>query len=606
MKILLITPPMTQVNTPYPATPYLYGFLRDQGYDVLQRDPSILLFLKLFSEKGLNDIEQEILSKKNKPTPAIEFYLKNEKKYVKTISTVISYLQGKEDTLEKKILEKGFLPRGPRFQVVKDLESQFGEPIQSIVTLFGFKNPAKFFSSLYIDDLTDVIREGVDARFELSKYGEKLAASASSFEPILKALEKSNTLVDRYIDEISFQLFQETSPDVVGITLPFPGNVYAGFRMAKKFKELSSGCKVLMGGGYVNTELRTLQEEKVFRFVDYMTLDDGEKPLLCLLENLKGKTSPTYLRTLLLEEGKVVLKTDPKIPDFKFNETSCPSYEGLPLKEYLSFSEMLNPMHSLWSERRWNKLTIAHGCYWKKCTFCDISLDYINRYESLDVEVLVNRIEKLIEETGERGFHFVDEAAPPRALKLMAEKLIERGIKITWWANIRFEKAFTPELAALLSESGCIAMSGGLEVASDRLLKLMEKGVTVEQVSAVTKAFSENGIMVHAYLMYGFPSETAEETLFALNEVRKLFKKGYIQSAFWHRFSVTAHSPIGKNPGKYGIKLLPEKSTFAVNDIPFVDATGVDHSEFQFGLKKAVYNYMYGVGLDVDVRSWFF
>lgn len=167
---------------------------------------------------------------------------------------------------------------------------------------------------------------------------------------------------------------------------------------------------------------------------------------------------------------------------------------------------MLNPMHRLWSDGRWNKLTVAHGCYWKKCSFCDVSLDYISRYETVSASLLVDCIEQIISETGQTGFHFIDEAAPPKILKALAEELIRRQVVISWWGNIRFEKTFTPELAELLAQSGCIAMSGVLEVASDRLLNLMKKGVSVERVAQVTKGLSDAGILVHAYLMYGFPN----------------------------------------------------------------------------------------------------
>lgn len=187
----------------------------------------------------------------------------------------------------------------------------------------------------------------------------------------------------------------------------------------------------------------------------------------------------------------------------------------------------------------------------------------------------------------------------------MSKEILERDLSVSWWGNIRFEKTFTPELVELMAQAGCVAMSGGLEVASDRLLKLMEKGVTVDQVARVTHAFTQRGILVHAYLMYGFPSQTVAETVDALEYVRQLFANGCIQSAFWHRFSVTAHSPVGKNPGKYGIKLVQVPSTFAVNDIAFEDSSGVDHDALYPGLKKALYNYMLGVGLEEDVRSWF-
>ena len=263
-------------------------------------------------------------------------------------------------------------------------------------------------------------------------------------------------------------------------------------------------------------------------------------------------------------------------------------------------------MHRLWSDGRWNKLTVAQGCYWKKCSFCDVSLDYISRYETASAATLVDRIEAIVAETGQTGFHFVDEAAPPKVLKALAQEILRRNLQVSWWGNIRFEKTFTPDLAELLAQSGCIAMSGGLEVASDRLLDLMKKGVSVAQVARVTKGFADAGILVHAYLMYGFPSQTVQDTVDALEYVRQLFEAGCIQSGFFHRFSCTVHSPVGKHPAAYGITLaqLPDV-TFAKNDIGFTDPSGVDHDTLGRGLKKAIYNFMHGLALENDVRSWF-
>jgi len=211
-----------------------------------------------------------------------------------------------------------------------------------------------------------------------------------------------------------------------------------------------------------------------------------------------------------------------------------------------------------------------------------------------------------VAETGQTGFHFVDEAAPPKALKALALELIARNVSISWWGNIRFEKSFTPELCQLLADSGCIAVSGGLEVASDRLLNLMKKGVSVEQVARVTKGFTDAGVLVHAYLMYGFPTQTVQDTVDALEYVRQLFAEGCIQSGYFHRFACTVHSPVGKNPEEYGIQLKPlPQGTFAKNDIGFIDPTGVDHAALGEGLNRALYNYMHGIGLDQNVRSWF-
>ncbi|HMK04367.1 MAG TPA: radical SAM protein, partial [Ferruginibacter sp.] len=255
---------------------------------------------------------------------------------------------------------------------------------------------------------------------------------------------------------------------------------------------------------------------------------------------------------------------------------------------------------------RWNKLTMAHGCYWGKCTFCDISLDYIRLYEPLTASLLCDRMEEMIAQTGQNGFHFVDEAAPPALMRALALEIIRRKLTVSWWANIRFEKSFTRDLCLLLKASGCIAISGGLEVASDRLLELIQKGITVAQVARVNKNFTEAGIMVHAYLMYGFPTQTAQETIDSLEMVRQLFEAGILQSAFWHLFTMTAHSPVGLHPAKFKVeKNTDVVGSFANNDIEHTDPTGADHERFSFGLKKSLLNYMHGACFDYPLQKWF-
>jgi radical SAM superfamily enzyme YgiQ (UPF0313 family) len=289
-----------------------------------------------------------------------------------------------------------------------------------------------------------------------------------------------------------------------------------------------------------------------------------------------------------------------------FAQTGTSTTDGLPLPDYPSVLEMLNPMHRLWSDGRWNKVVVAKGCYWKKCAFCDVSLPYISGFEAASASLVVDRMDALVAETGQTGFHLVDEAAPPKALRALADELVRRGRSYTWWGNIRFEKTFTPELCQRLADGGCIAVTGGLEVASDRLLERMDKGVTVAQVARVTRAFTEAGILVHAYLMYGFPTQTTQETVDSLELVRQLFAEDCLQSAFWHRFAATVHSPIGEDPAAYGIRLLagPE-APFARNDVAFDDPTGTDHDALGVGLERAVYNFMHGIGLEEDVRRWF-
>jgi radical SAM superfamily enzyme YgiQ (UPF0313 family) len=613
-RILSVIPPMTQLNTPYPSTAYITGFLRSRGFNAVQEDLALALVLTLFSRDGLQQVRDVIhASPAAKRTPLVQAFDAQFERYTATITAAISFLQGRDATLAHRIGSRAFLPEGPRFASLDVyVDDDGGDPLAWAFGALGAQDRARHIATLYLNDIADVLRDAVDPRFEFVRYAESLAGSQASFEPLAHALAAPLNLVDSTLVALTLDAIKRHAPTLVLVSVPFPGSVYAAFRIAQAIKAHDPSIVMALGGGFVNTELRDLAEPRVFDYFDYVTLDSGERPLLALLDHLQGKRSQqrlvrTFLRTAANEHTPTQVKYINMIEaDVAFAEVGTPTWDGLPLGRYLSLLDMLNPMHRLWSDGRWNKLTVAHGCYWKKCSFCDVSLDYISRYEGASAETLVDRIEAIVAETGETGFHFVDEAAPPKALKTLAAELQRRQTAISWWGNIRFEKSFTPQLCQELADSGCIAISGGLEVASDRLLKLMKKGVSVEQVAQVTKGFSDAGILVHAYLMYGFPTQTVQDTVDALEYVRQLFEAGCIQSGFFHRFACTVHSPVGMNPQDYGVTLQPlPAGTFARNDIAFIDPTGVNHDMLGVALKKALYNYMHGLGLEEDVRTWF-
>ncbi len=605
---------MTQLNTPYPSTAYLTGFLRSRGLDAVQEDLALALVLRLLSRQGLQEVRARLLE----PAPGqparsaqVLGFLDRFEQYEATIDRVIAFLQGRDPTLAHRINSRTFLPEGERFASLDVyVDEEGGDPLAWAFGALGLQDRARHLATLYLNDLADVLRDGIDGRFEFVRYAEQLATSQPSFDPLANALAAAPNLIDQTLDALTVEALQRHRPRLLLLSVPFPGAVYAALRIAQAAKAWAAGqgaelC-IALGGGFVNTELRELSEPRLFDCVDVVTLDAGERPLLALIEHLTDKRSRERLVRSFVREAGQVRYIHGAEPDIAFAEVGTPTWDGLPLQRYLSLLDMLNPMNRLWSDGRWNKLTVAHGCYWKKCSFCDTSLDYISRFEGASASVLVDRIEAIVAETGQTGFHFVDEAAPPKALRAMAAELKRRNVQISWWGNIRFEKTFSPELCQELAESGCIAMSGGLEVASDRLLQLMKKGVSVEQVARVTRGFTDAGILVHAYLMYGFPTQTVQDTVDALEYVRQLFENGCIQSGFFHRFACTVHSPVGLNPAEYGIALRPlPEGAFAKNDVGFIDPTGTDHDALGIGLKKALYNYMHGIGLEEDVRSWF-
>jgi radical SAM superfamily enzyme YgiQ (UPF0313 family) len=595
--ILFITPPFTQLNTAYPASAYLKGFL--DGYDISfsHCDLSIELFTSIFTSDFLRSIFKEAEDLGNYFYPEVS---EMKELYISRVDVVIRFLQKQDIETAHKILEAQFLPLGHRLLKV-NTEIKWDDGAIGVI------DKAKHYGTLFVEEIGDFIQANVDEFFAFTKYAEQIATSASSFHQLDELMTYQPTLIEDEMMNILEDKIQQHIPDLVCFTIPFPGNLFAALRCSQFIKQFFPGIHIAFGGGYCNTELRSLDDPRIFQFIDFISLDDGEGPLLKIVNYLEGTVSINDLeRTFVLENNQVVYKN--KIPNTIFHHRNlpAPNYSGLPFDKYVSFLDVVNPMHRMWTDARWNKLTISHGCYWKQCSFCDVSLDYIGNYQNTTAEDLVNKIEKIIRDTGITGFHFVDEAAPPKMLRALSNTLIERNVNITWWTNIRFEKTFDFELCALMAKSGCIAVTGGLEVASDRLLTKMKKGVDIAQVTRVTHSFSENSIMVHAYLMYGFPTQTEQETIDSLEVVRQLFERNCIQSAFWHLFTTTIHSPIGKNPQDFGIEITgPVFEGFAQNDLYHIDPQGADHPKYTEGLNFALHNYLNGLAFEVELQSWF-
>lgn len=579
MRLALVLPPLTQLNTPYPATAYLHRSLRGAPIEVTQRDLGLELVLRLFSRSGLKQIFDALETQDALPDPAWRaLALRGQHEAV--VEPVLRFLQGKDRTLAPRILDTPFLPRGPRLD--EAALDAFGR--------MGNEDAARHLATLYLADLADLVTSTIDEGFALARYNHHLAVSPAPFAPIAARLGET-TLVDAHLDALTDTLDAE----IVGLSVPFPGNLYGALRVGRRLR--ARGVTVLMGGGYVSTELRAVEEPQLWDCVDALIYDDGEGPLRAILEHAAGgpdRRHRTRTRAGLHTNPAPVAAT-----------TFAADYGDLRLDRYLNLVDTLNPAHRLWADGRWSKITLAHGCYWRRCAFCDVQLDYIARFEAADAKKLADAMDELAEKTGQGGFHFVDEAAPPRVMKALALELLARQRPYTWWGNIRFERSFTPDLCRLLAASGLVSVTGGLEVASDRLLALMDKGVTVEQVARAAASFRAAGVMVHAYLMYGFPTQTDQETIDSMELVRQLFAPGAISSAFWHRFVLTRHSRIAPDPGRWGVEIVAREAGFADNDLVHRDPSGGAHDRFDLVLPQALERWMQQEELDRPVHTWF-
>jgi len=603
MRVLLITPPLLQCNTPYPATPMLAAWLKGQGIDVRQVDASLALILRLLSAEGIDHMAAGLARRRGNGATA--YFLEQLAAYRTWVGPVVRFLQGREPAVAHRLARLGTLPEGPRFAAMRRQELDEDGALGWAFGSLGLQDQARYLASLFVDDLAAVVTVGLDPAFGLARYEERLSRALPSYAPLRRRLDGRGTLIDRLIDELAAEVWAADRPDVVGITVPFPGTLYGALRLARGIRQRSAAVRIVLGGGYVNTELRELAEPALFDEVDFVCLDNGFQGLDGVLRCLGGDGAGALVRTFRRLRGQVRFEDHDAGPPPHHGDLPPPDYAALPLTDYLPLTEMLNPMQVLWSSQRWNKLMAAHGCYWHRCTFCDTSLDSIRRFEPPRAARVVDWVVDVQSQTGQSGFHFVDEALPPAQVRGICREIERRGLVLTWWGNLRLDPAVDADLARQMAAAGCVAVSAGLEAFDDRLLKLLEKGITVEGSARGCAALAGAGIMVHAYLIYGAPTQTEQETVDSLDRVRQMFRQGLVQSAFWHRFAATVHSAVGRFPECFGIRLEEVPSSFARNEVRFVDDLGVDHDALGVGLRAAVYNYMHGLGLDEDVRQWF-
>lgn len=591
MRVLLIAPPILKRGFPYPSTTYLSGFLKSRNIDVRQSDLSIDLVHRLLSRSGLQMIREELrenrfgVSHRGRSSATVSDFLTNFDYYLDIIEPSMAYLT----TYSSQIATNP-----------EDFRRYLSAPPDD-------RDRQRRLYSKIIDRIFYIVQNRLDSNFRLTRFGSYMG-SICNFSDIKKQLTMTPSLVVKLVHELSSNLVTEYCPELVGISLPFEINVIWGFHIAQILKATDPKIKIVMGGGYVNTSLRTISDSSVFDYIDFLSLDDGELPLISIIEYLIGERSYNKLiRTWVCFGGKPSYINASEETDLRHKDTATPSYKGLDLSRYFSLDIDSYPLSKLLNSGHWNKLTLAHGCYWNKCSFCDTSLDYISRFDSAPAETIADRIEKLIEETNVYKFHFVDEAAPPTLLHKLSEVLLSRNIRISWYCNVRFDKLFTPDICQLLAKAGCLSVWGGLEVANDRILALMNKGVSLEQLVRVTNAFSKAGILVHAYLIYGFPTQTLKEHIDALEFVRQLFVNGCLVSAVLSRFFLTNKSLIFKNPEKYGINILPiASSDFSNYIIPYKELVATfDIELITKGLNRAIESFANGIGLSENLQTWF-
>jgi radical SAM superfamily enzyme YgiQ (UPF0313 family) len=617
MDLLLIQPPFVQLNSPYPAIAYLASYARREGHVVKCHDLSIELFRAIFCSAGLTRVFAEAekrlagrIDTFDRPTRKnVQRYLSNAERYVQSIDRVIGLLAGGDDAFAHELSAGRRVPWGHRSEGFLEAND---EEIGS--------TDAPLLASLIVEDLADLITFAVDPDFSLVRYAESKASSQPDFRVVEKAARESfllreffRPLVARTLEGAHPSSF---APRLLCISIPFPGTLPGALVLAEESRKIfGQELKIAFGGGYVSTELRALRDPSIFRYADFLCYDAGYGALSSIISSLgTGKTNlhrtvvqrekgltawgfeGTDLSFFRAESLYEVRETE-GAADIQARELTAlrevfPDYAGIDFRRYVRIVEGTNPMHALWSDAKWIKARLAYGCYWGKCAFCDTALDYIARFAPASPEALFAHLAKQSAAARQRGIHFVDEAMPVPHLVRFALENIRGGRPFSFWGNTRLETQFTADACALLAEGGLVGISAGLEIATEAGLEKTGKGLALADAVQALAELKANGIMAHVYLIYGWPGQSGQEIIDAMEVVRQLFVEGLVDSGFWHKFILTRHSPMyaqwkaGQRPD---LRVIEHPWTFGSNDLSF-------EGEKEMGV--------YGPGLDAAMDAW--
>ena len=648
MKVVIIQPPIVQLNTPYPSGAYLQDFFKKlksfsnldsqlspaafelakkAGYQIDSvewKDLSIELFHRIFSKEGITQLFHNTKDKALKmaleaENQGDEITAYNLRRYVLTKESWINWIdkivallvenKSGRETLHE-FVRSAHVPRGNR------METYLTNLNREVSVDDGY-----LLASLALADLADYITTVYDNNFALIRYAESICASDLSKEEILKTTNSPvlkdylSPLVENLINTVSAS--QQEPSFLFCVSVPFPGTFAAAMFICKQLKStFGKNALITLGGGYVNTALRSVNQAELAAYIDCFSYDRGYSFYTELLANglpaaaayqtesvfggevAQGKANQTKTSSTSSNRQELV-----EIENF-MTKNVAPDYEGIDFSKYPRLADDINPMHRIWSDGAWLKAYLAHGCYWHRCLFCDTKLDYVNCYKPVNIKNLYSSLLEQAKKSGVYGVHFVDEAAPPKMLEDFAS--LNKDKALTFWGNIRFEKAFSRDLADILAKGGLIGVSGGIEMACGEGLSNINKGIDIKTLVFSLAAFKEAGILTHAYMIYGYYNETPQMLIDSAETLRQLFKAGLLDSSFFHKFTLTKHSTLfaeweaGKHPDLHPI--FP-KNNFTDYELHFKD----EEKSEKYGapLSLAVNAWMHRKSLDKPVEKWF-
>ncbi len=517
MQISLVFPPSWIPSQPFLSLPSLQGFLKDKGVDNV----------------SIRDLNIEIMDA-----------LISSEKTLKTLETIGERLENGAEATGTEVNSGDVYSRLNWAREVIERENmvQNVEWAKSTLKSQGFYEIDDYIESWKIIDRWLQAFGMLYYPSEISIADNSMRYSVYSSEDVLNAVNDKyeNPYIDLF-NEHTIDSIIDKNPDLVGISVTATSQVMPAFTLARQLKDKNEDIHITMGGSVFTKLIDNLQHNHLlFNLVDTFIVFEGEHALLRLIEQLDGKRDFSKVPNLVYKDGSTIRVNEPfHIEDI--NSLPAPDYDGFPLDQYLSPKRVL-PLQG------------SRGCYWRKCTFCNLHVDNL-KFRLRNLDLVLEDIEKLKEKYNAEYMFFSDECMPVKQLDNLSSRLIEDGNNIKWMAGVRFDKGLTKDILNKAREAGCLKMVFGLESSNKRVLSLMDKGIETEITKDIIDNCVEAGIAIHMYVIVGFPTETREEAYETLDFVisNDKFLKSKGASCLACLFELEKHAPILRDPGKYGL-----------------------------------------------------
>jgi anaerobic magnesium-protoporphyrin IX monomethyl ester cyclase len=368
-----------------------------------------------------------------------------------------------------------------------------------------------------------------------------------------------------YFEERALPRIERERPAAVGISMTYFSQVMPGLTLVRLIRERFPEIKIILGGAYLTATEHHAESLPVSVIpADALVLHDGEEAL------------DQWLRVTIRGEGKLEDVSNCYVPGdagifVRVGErtTVHTDLSKLPsplwIADGLELDRYLVPKYPI-------PLPLSRGCYWGRCSFCNISCQTAATYRTRPPELALEDMRSAIAETGSNWFDLPVDSYRPKELHELSKALIDSELEIEWGAEVLLDPGFKDPMLVDMAKSGCRTLRFGLESACTETLQAMNKPTRPDKAKRILKTCHDAGIQTAVMLIAGFPTETQRQLYQTYDYLVENNDK--IDFLTIHQYSLVHGSPMANDPSRFGLFLLDQEAVLWTS-IPFQNTNPV-------------------------------